>query len=137
MAVPAATKRLVFARANGYCEYCRLHLDYSSSPYCMEHIHPRQKSGTDDPDNLACACLGCNGIKHTKTTAVDFETDTNVLIFNPRTEQWSEHFAWDPSFLYIIGLTPIGRATVVALHLNRTALMNIRRALILCGEHPK
>ncbi len=36
----------------------------------------------------------------------------------------------------IIGLTPIGRATVVTLQLNRSALINLRRVLYAVGEHP-
>jgi HNH endonuclease len=136
MAISASTKRLVFERAKGYCEYCKLHLAYSSSPFCVEHIQPRKKSGSDSTNNLACSCMGCNGFKHTKTTAIDAETGTIVPIFNPRETPWAEHFAWDATFLNIIGLTPTGRATVSTLQLNRKALVNIRRALLLCGDHP-
>ncbi|WNZ24154.1 mitochondrial large ribosomal subunit protein uL30m [Leptolyngbya sp. NK1-12] len=32
---------------------------------------------------------------------------------------WSEHFAWSEDTTLIIGLTPIGRATVQTLRLNR------------------
>jgi 5-methylcytosine-specific restriction endonuclease McrA len=58
MAISASVKRLVFERSKGYCEYCKLHLDYSSSPFCVEHIHPRKKLGSDEIVNLACACMG-------------------------------------------------------------------------------
>jgi len=36
----------------------------------------------------------------------------------------------------IIGLTPSGRATVEALDLNRSSLINLRRVLRASGEHP-
>src|ERR1051326_8965524 len=34
------------------------------------------------------------------------------------------------------GLTPIGRATIAALDLNRIGLVNLRRVLPSFGEHP-
>ena len=49
MAITIADKRLVFDRSKGYCEYCKLHLDYSSSPYCVEHILPRKKACPHHP----------------------------------------------------------------------------------------
>src|SRR2546422_6048903 len=39
-------------------------------------------------------------------------------------------------FTEIIVLTPVGRATVAALHLNRSGLVNMRRILYAAGEHP-
>lgn len=36
----------------------------------------------------------------------------------------------------MLGRTPIGRATVEALHLNRPELVNLRRLLRDVGEHP-
>jgi hypothetical protein len=136
MSISVVTKRFVFESSKGYCEYCKLHIDYSSSPFCLEHIYPRKESGTDDDLNLACSCLGCNGIKHTKTYAIDPETDLRVSLYNPRIDLWVEHFTWDASYLNIVGLTPIGRATVSSLKLNRKANINIRRVLMLCGDHP-
>jgi hypothetical protein len=38
--------------------------------------------------------------------------------------------------LLIIGRTAIGRATVAALQINRTELLNLRRVLRAAGEHP-
>jgi hypothetical protein len=39
-------------------------------------------------------------------------------------------------FTLVIGLTPIGRATIKALQLNREELVNLRRVLYAMGEHP-
>jgi hypothetical protein len=36
----------------------------------------------------------------------------------------------------ILGVTPVGRATVDTLQLNREALVNLRRVLVAAGEHP-
>jgi hypothetical protein len=39
--------------------------------------------------------------------------------------------------LRIEGRTATGRATVLALHLNSPALVNLRRVLRAAGEHPQ
>ena len=39
-------------------------------------------------------------------------------------------------YLRITGLTPIGRATVETMQLNRDGLVNMRRVLYAIGEHP-
>gem|GEM_PF-4995517 len=36
----------------------------------------------------------------------------------------------------IIGITPIGRATVEELQLNRNGVVNLRKVLYQMGEHP-
>ncbi len=58
------------------------------------------------------------------------------VFFHPRRDVWSDHFAWDESFELIIGLTPVGRATIDALQLNRQELVNLRRMLYAAGQHP-
>jgi len=57
-------------------------------------------------------------------------------LFHPREQSWDEHFAWNEDFTLILGLTPTGRATIEALHLNRSGLVNLRRVLYAIGEHP-
>ncbi len=57
-------------------------------------------------------------------------------LFNPRQHSWSEHFIWSADGLLIIGLTPIGRATVATLVLNRERVINIRAADKAVGRHP-
>lgn len=58
------------------------------------------------------------------------------MIFNPRKQQWAEHFAWSHDFSLIIGLTAVGRVTIHTLRLNRTGVVNLRKLLLLAGEHP-
>ena len=43
---------------------------------------------------------------------------------------------WSEDLLCIVGQTPIGRATVEALNLNRPEIINLRKLLISEGEHP-
>ena len=49
-----------------------------------------------------------------------------ILRAEPIMAKWREHFDWDE--LEIIGLTPIGRATVVALKFNDVRRLRIRQA---------
>ena len=106
---------------------------FSSQPYVGEHIIPTIKNGTDDLDNLACAC---GGHKFTKTEAIDPVTRKKVSLYHPRTMIWQEHFMWSDDFLYLLGISDIGRATVQTLYLNRMGVVNIRRILLLDGKHP-
>ena len=86
--------------------------------------------------NLAYSCQGCNGRKYISITAIDPATGDIVSLYHPRQHQWSDHFVWNEDYTRIIGLTPIGRATVDKLHLNRTGLVNLRHILTAVGAHP-
>ena len=126
----------VEARANKLCEYCLSPLNFSPDSFSIEHIFPIFLGGTDDLDNLALSCQGCNGYKSTKTDAFDMVSQTNASFYNPRQDIWSEHFVWSEDFTEIIGLTAKGRVTIKVLKLNRQRVMNLRRVLVLAGEHP-
>ncbi len=129
-------KRLVAARANHRCEYCQSPQAYSTGPFEVEHILPLALGGSSEFDNLAHSCDGCNGFKHAKIAAIDPVSGQVVPLFNPRTEDWNQHFSWKKGDLKIEGRTPTGRATVLALHLNRGELVNLRTLLKLVGLHP-
>lgn len=126
----------VFKRANYRCEYCLSPMDFSYQSFEIDHIIPISKKGTDDEENLACACGGCNAFKHDKIQAKDSFDNFLAPLFNPRLMVWTEHFAWSNDYLEVIGLSKIGRATVNALKLNRQGLVNIRRILMLDNLHP-
>jgi hypothetical protein len=87
-------------------------------------------------ENLALACQGCNGHKSTKTEAVDTISRTTAIFYNPRKDSWNEHFVWTEDFTEIIGKTAKGRVTIKVLKLNHQRVMNLRRILVLAGEHP-
>lgn len=87
-------------------------------------------------DNLAIACFGCNLYKQDKISAYDAITEQEVRLYNPRTDNWNTHFSWNDDFIEVIGITAIGRVTVKQLKLNRIGLMNIRKLLVMYGEHP-
>ena len=120
-------KDFVLMRAGFLCEYCLSPSAYSIQPFTNDHITPSSKKGTDDLDNLASACGGCNGHKYNKTKARDPLTGKIVPLFNPRKMNWYVHFEWSINYLYVTGITDIGRATVEALYLNREGVLNTRR----------
>jgi hypothetical protein len=123
-------------RAKGCCEYCRSSALYSPSPFSVDHIVPRSQNGTDALNNLAFACMGCNGSKYNRTTAFDPLSGQTVDLFHPRHDRWSDHFGWSEDYQEILALTPAGRATVNALDLNRATVKNLRRVLVVFSIHP-
>ena len=134
--VRVAIRRQVIKRAKERCEFCQCWAEYATEPFDIEHILPVSRGGTTTLDNLAYVCSGCNGHKYNKITALDPLDGAESLLYNPRTQQWQEHFAWDETYTQMIGLTPAGRATVAALNLNRPGLVNLRRLLLLIGKQP-
>jgi hypothetical protein len=126
--------RIVEERAAGRCEYCRMHQDLQGATFHVEHVHPTSKGGSSDPDNLAWACPGCNLAKSDRIEVPDPDTGAHVSLFHPRRDEWSAHFRWEDHRL--IGRTPIGRATVLALDLNHARRIRIRRAEEFFGWFP-
>jgi hypothetical protein len=135
--IPADLRREVTDRADGCCEYCRTPERFSCDPLTLDHIVPRALNGPTQSDNLALACYGCNQHKSLLTTASDPVTGEPAPLFNPRQNAWAEHFSWSDDFTMVLGLSPTGRATVVALQLNRSGLANLRRVLYGIKEHPR
>ncbi|MEW6127988.1 MAG: HNH endonuclease [Acidobacteriota bacterium] len=110
--------------------------DFSPTTFSIEHIVPIDSGGLSIQDNLALACQSCNNFKYNKISTIDPITQEVVPFFNPRTDLWHEHFTWNQDFTELLGLTPIGRATIEGLKLNRVNVVNLRRVLIIAGKHP-
>lgn len=129
-------RRQVRERARHRGEYCQ-HPDlYASGSFACEHVVPRIRGAGDTFNELAWSCAGCNSHKYDKIKAVDPSTGRLAPLFNPRRQNWSTHFEWSADGLLILGQTATGRATSVALQLNRPELVNLRYALRMLGEHP-
>ena len=97
------------------------------APLEIDHIIPTARGGTDEEENLWLACCMCNGFKGDRTHGLDPLTGQEVPLYDPRQQQWAEHFTWSADGLQIIGLTPCGRATVVVLQLNNVIAVMVRR----------
>jgi hypothetical protein len=129
-------RQFVTERAFGCCEYCMSKEKFSSQSFSLEHIFPKILGGNQDIDNLALACQGCNNFKFTKIKIIDKDTETETSLFNPRQDEWTEHFGWNHNCTIILGLSAIGRVTVDALQLNRENLINQRIIYRAFGIHP-
>ncbi|MEN9611141.1 MAG: hypothetical protein RLZZ628_1955 [Bacteroidota bacterium] len=127
---------LIVNRAQRTCEYCRSLQDYSPDSFEAEHIMPVVRGGSDDLGNIALACSGCNKRKSDKISAFDPISEQNMPLFNPRTDIWEHHFEWSADFSQMLGISPVGRATIEALQTNREGLVNLRLALFAYGVHP-
>jgi hypothetical protein len=92
----------------------------------VEHIVARQHldDADDDRSGLAYACDRCNAFKGPNLSSIDPESGEKVDVYNPRTDSWSDHFALTGGM--IVGLTPIGRATVRLLHVNEPRRVELR-----------
>jgi 5-methylcytosine-specific restriction endonuclease McrA len=134
--VTARQRQIVAERARHCCEYCRSQVRFATQLFSVEHIQPRSRGGKTTLDNLALACQGCNGHKYTKTEGNDPVTAEMVPLYNPRQQHWDDHFRWNEDFSLIVGISPVGRATVEILKLNRENLINLRQVLYAMGEHP-
>ena len=123
-------------RARGLCEYCRIEEASTGHEFTLDHVAPESRGGPTTPENLAYACIGCNVRKSNRTHARDPIDGEIAPLFNPRLQRWRDHFCWSADTRLILGLTPTGRATVVALSLNRPLLIAYRILMIRNGIHP-
>ena len=102
----------------------------------VEHIIPLASGGSSDESNLCLSCAWCNSYKGSITHAMDPLTKEIVPLFNPRTQVWFEQFQWSDDGVEIVGLTPTGRATVIALRLNNEYIVPARKQWVIAGWHP-
>lgn len=130
-----SVRSLVRLRARERCEYFQLHeSDYPLLSFHLEHVIAKKHHGGDDPKNLAWSCLECNLAKSSNLSGRDFVTARVVVLFNPRRQLWSRHFAWEGPWL--VGKTPCGRATIDVLNFNAPHRVELRELLIQGGVFP-
>ena len=123
-------------QAGNRCGYCLASQEFVLGVLEIEHIVPVAAGGSDDEENLWLACRACNNAKSTKREGLDPLTRRHVPLFNPRRQNWWEHFCWSTSGVEIIGITPTGRATVAALDLNNVISLLVRRNWVKAEWHP-
>ena len=118
------------------CGYCRTSAKITGHRLTIEHIIQLVRGGPSDEDNLWLSCRNCNEYKGAQVDAIDPITNQRAPLFNPRKQIWREHFTWSADSETIIGLTPTGRATVMALKLNHPEIMEARKRWVSVGWHP-
>jgi hypothetical protein len=123
--VPTALRREVMERAGNRCEYCLLPAESAFFPHEVDHVVALKHGGATDIHNLALACWRCNRHKGSDLTSFDPQTRQLCPLFNPRTQVWTDHFAYERERL--IGRTSEGRTTVNLLRLNSEERLFERR----------
>ena len=118
-------RRLVIERARECCEYCLLHQADAAYPHEFDHLIAIKHGGLTILMNLVYACLKCNRKKGSDLSVIDPIDKIPVLLFNPRTQEWTEHFTLAGAF--IVGQTQTGRATVNLWFIRRKTVPNIAR----------
>jgi hypothetical protein len=121
-------RQAVRERAGRQCEYCHLpDVLPQTLRFHLEHIVARQHGGATELENLAWSCQRCNERKGPNLSGVDPDTSALVPLFHPRRDRWEQHFGLDG--LNVVGLTPVGRATVWLLEVNSEERLRWRMAL--------
>jgi hypothetical protein len=121
---------------NRHCVYCYTTEANTGQPTTIDHILPQAQGGETVFENICFACRRCNEFKGSTTHAQDPLTGEEVTLFHPRKQKWIDHFQWDETGTLVIGLTAVGRATVVALNLNNAVIVDARRRWVSVGWHP-
>jgi hypothetical protein len=128
MSEQPSLREQVSRRANGRCEYCRLPSEFTSMPFQLDHIIAEKHGGPTTLENLAWSCLDCNSFKGPNIAGYDGEERQTVRLYNPRTDNWADHFEWDGPTLR--PKSAIGRVTISVLRLNLPYRIAVRASLI-------
>jgi len=129
-------QRQIREEAGNRCGYCLSPQHLVLGPLEIEHLHPRSKGGTEQQSNLWLACRMCNNFKAAQISTNDPQTGKTVSLFNPRRDDWSQHFHWSEDGVRILGNTACGRATIIALQLNNIVATTVRQNWVRAGWHP-
>jgi hypothetical protein len=132
--IAAALRQRVRRRARYRCEYCLLSEEDAFLVHEPDHIIAEKHGGETASENLALSCFDCNRFKGSDIASLDPKNRKLVRLFNPRTDDWSEHFHVDDG--RILPLTNVARATERLLKLNLFARVEIRATLARTGRYP-
>jgi hypothetical protein len=134
--ISVSLKARVRERFANCCGYCQTAERLTAMGFEFEHIFPRSRGGETIFENLCLACSSCNQLKGDRVEFLDPVSRDRVAIFHPQQQVWTEHFAWEQNGSIVVGKTAIGRATVVALQMNREVLVSMREMWVIFGQHP-
>ena len=85
-------RQQVAERAGYVCEYCLISETDTFFGCHVDHIISVKHGGTTTSDNLAYDCVVCNRQKGSDLGSISHETKELIRFFNPRSDQWSDHF---------------------------------------------
>src|SRR5205814_9539890 len=99
--IPVEVDRHVRTAARNRCGYCLSPQHLVMARLEIEHLIPESKGGGRDESNLWLSCPLCNRHKADRILVPDTLSAQTVPLFNPRTQNWCEHFACTPVGLRI------------------------------------
>jgi len=133
--ISSTLRREVRERANGCCEYCLLPEEQAFFPHEPDHIIATKHGGQSTIDNLALACFDCNRFKGSDIASIDPASGELTPLFNPRTQEWGEHFSIEAG--RINPRTANGRVTELVLRVNLSSRVEVREILTNIKRYPK
>ena len=102
-------RKLVSSRSSFLCEYCLIHDKDTFFGCQVDHIVSIKHGGRSELDNLAYTCIFCRRYRGTDPGSLLGRTGELVGFFNPRQDEWSDHFYFEG--LLIKSRTHIGEVT--------------------------
>ena len=133
--ISLALRRAMTERAAFRSEYCRMPEAELLAGCEVDHIISRKHGGLTDPANLALSCERCNRAKGTDVASVLGSPPQVVRLFNPRLDQWGDHFRLEGGRIF--PLSEIGEVTTALLRLNAPDRVTQRRVLQQVGAYPR
>jgi hypothetical protein len=130
--ISRSVRGFVRERAGYRCEYCRKPELGDGFKHQVDHIISIKLGGSSSPENLCWACVHCNAFKSSIVSGYDSETGQLFPLYNPRLQQWDDHFWFDGPMIQ--GITNIGRLTIQVLRLNDEQEVQIRQQLMDNGQ---
>jgi len=127
-------RQKVWKRADACCEYCQLPQGLTVLPHETDHIVAQKHGGRTVFENLCLACAQCNAFKGPNIAGRDPVSGEVTRLFDPRQDEWTEHFHWNGAIL--AAKTPVGRTTAAVLNFNAPERMQHRQLLIAAGLYP-
>lgn|SRR5262249_8881943 len=104
------------------CAYCGIPEDSAGAELTVDHYQPRSAGGTDEIENLVCACYRCNLYKGFFWPTPE-EIATGQFVLHPRRHNISKHIRENEMTGRLEPLTPTGTFNIRLLHLNRPQLV--------------
>ena len=65
----------------------------------VDHVIAEKHGGTTEEGNLAYTCWRCNRYKGSDPGSFEPQTGAFSFLFNPRNQQWLEHFKFEGTIL--------------------------------------
>lgn len=129
-----ALRLKVKERADCKCEYCKIHEEFLTITFQVDHIVSMKHGGGDEFENLAYTCQHCNQHKGSDLVTFLGAYQNLVPLFNPRIQVWEHHFEAKEGKLF--PKTDIAEATIKLLKINNLDKIEFRRAFQELNLYP-